>query len=70
LSATDFNGELQSAVAGKDRLDLSYTSRSRAILTLDQAPAVLEIDGVRVPHTSSLSVLLPAGQHIVGISRP
>ena len=70
VTLLDFNADVQSASVGKDRVELSYTSASRAIAVLGSAVSRVEVDGVPLPTSAPLdvkcSVLLPAGQHLVG----
>lgn len=69
ISLLDFNAEVQSASAGRDRIDLSYASASRAIAVLGSAVSSIEVDGVPLPVSGpwnvKSSVMLPAGQHLV-----
>jgi hypothetical protein len=67
---SDFNGEIQSAVNSKDRVDLAYTSRSRAVAVLGAPVSSIEVDGAALPKSADPgSVLLPAGQHVVTLIR-
>ena len=67
VTLKDFNGEIHSAIAG-DRVDVSYSSRTRAIAVLAVAPSRLEVDGL--PYAASgVSILLPSGQHLVTFVR-
>jgi hypothetical protein len=67
----DFNADVQSASVAKDRVELSYSSASRAIAILGSPVASVEVDGVPLPNTAPLdaksSVMLPAGQHLVSL---
>ena len=69
ITLLDFNADVQSASVGKDRIDLSYASASRAIAVLGSAVASIEVDGVLLsfpgPLNAKSSVMLPAGQHVV-----
>ena len=69
VTLLDFNADVQSASVGKDRVELSYASASRAIAVLGSAVSSVEVDGVPLPTSGSLdvksSVMLPAGQHLV-----
>ncbi len=69
ITLLDFNADVQSASVGKDRIDLSYASASRAIAVLGSAVSSIEVDGVPLPISAPLevksSVMLPAGQHLV-----
>lgn len=67
---SDFNGEIQSAVNSKDRVDLAYTSRSRAVAVVASPVSSIEVDGAALPkNTDATSILLPAGQHVVTLIR-
>ncbi len=61
----DFNGTLQGAEARSDRrIDISYTSSSRAVALLDRNPLRVEVDGVQVKaNVAGAALLLPRGQH-------
>jgi hypothetical protein len=69
VTLLDFNADVQSASVGKDRVELSYSSASRAIAVLGSAVSSVEVDGVPLPNLAPLdvksSVMLPAGQHLV-----
>ncbi|MFL6449531.1 MAG: hypothetical protein ACJ746_17905 [Bryobacteraceae bacterium] len=69
VTLLDFNADVQSASIGKDRVELSYASASRAIAVLGTAISSVEIDGVPLatsgPLSVKCSVVLPAGQHLV-----
>jgi hypothetical protein len=69
VTLLDFNADVQSASVGKDRVELSYSSASRAIAILGSPVASVEVDGVPLPGTVSVNVksslMLPAGQHLV-----
>jgi hypothetical protein len=67
IRIADFNGELESASAGSHSVELAYNSRSRAIAVLAAPVSEIEVDGQKYP--VSLSVLLPAGQHVVTFHR-
>ncbi|MBV9674748.1 MAG: hypothetical protein JO185_00320, partial [Acidobacteriaceae bacterium] len=70
VTLTDFNGDLQSTIPGKNSIDLAYVSQSRAIAKVNSPIASVEVDGVRLPKpviTNNQSILLPAGQHLVTI---
>jgi hypothetical protein len=64
---SDFNGEVQSASVAKSSVELAYKSRSRAIAVLASPVSGIEVDGQKYP--AGLSVLLPAGQHVVTFDR-
>jgi len=69
VTLLDFNADVQSASVGKDRVEISYASASRAVALLGSAVSRVEVDGVLLPNAAPLdgkcSVLLPAGQHLV-----
>ncbi len=69
----DFNGDVQSAVANRDRADISYTSKSRAIAAFATPVNTVEVDGMpfwKSDNTSKTgTILLPAGQHVVTFLR-
>ncbi len=69
----DFNGDLKSAITGKDSVELSYSSRSRAIAILGSNVAAVDVDGASYwkpdAQDHSMSVLLPAGEHILTLHR-
>ncbi len=70
VTLTDFNGEIQSAITGKNGVDLAYVSHSRAIAKVNSPVASVEVDGVVLPKAAGsegTSILLPAGQHLVSI---
>ncbi len=71
VTLTDFNGDIRSAVAGKDRVDFAYISRSRAIAKVNLPVTSVEVDGVLLPKldTSNATIMLPAGQHLVSVYR-
>lgn len=73
LTITDFNGEIRSAHALKDGVQLSYASRSRAIALLSSRVSTIEVDGAPFWRAQgagdSYSFVLPAGQHLVMFSR-
>jgi hypothetical protein len=72
VTLTDFNGDIQSAIAGNNNVDLAYVSRSRAIAILNSPVASVEVDGVHLPKSvasDNKSIMLPAGQHLVTIYR-
>jgi hypothetical protein len=75
LTVSRFSGAIHGASAGKDgRVEVSYSSSSRAIAVLSARPARVEIDGVEQALTlaGDRALLLPRGQHIAAIfpSRP
>ncbi|MFN0105609.1 MAG: hypothetical protein ACKV2U_26420 [Bryobacteraceae bacterium] len=70
LRILDFNGDLKTASAQPDAVEVSYNSSHRAIAILDRLPAAIEIDGVPSPaewtgNTGRHALLLPKGQHVV-----
>jgi hypothetical protein len=73
VSITDFNGDIRSALASNDCVDLAYTSRSRAVAVLGWPVRSIEVDGAPFVTAASsgniTSVLLPAGQHVVTFKR-
>ena len=73
VTISDFNGEIQSAVGSQKSVDLSYSSRSRAIALLGSPVSSIEVDGApfwkRAGGSDSVSIMLPAGQHIVTFDR-
>ncbi len=69
LTLRDFNGELDSAVALRDGVEIAYRSSSRAFVRLDRRPARVEIDGfeesLEITEADGGFVLsLPRGQHL------
>ncbi len=73
VTIRDFNGEVRSAVAGKERLDIAYESQTRAIALLGTPVSTVDIDGEpfkKITQTeNAASVLLPTGQHVVSFIR-
>ena len=69
----DFNGEIRSAIASKDRTELAYRSEMRALATLASRVSSIEVDGVPFwkAATGALEpiIVLPAGQHVVTFNR-
>jgi hypothetical protein len=70
LRVLDFNGDLKTAAALPDSVELSYHSTHRAIAILDRLPAAVEVDGAPIaPQWLSSAgrhaILLPKGQHVV-----
>lgn len=69
ITITDFNGDIRTATATKTQVDFSYHSRSRAIANLSGPVSRVEVDGIefQTPRqvNGSVSLLLPAGQHVV-----
>ncbi len=73
VTISDFNGDLRSALVSGNRVDLSYTSRSRAVAMLGSPVSSIEVDGAPfwklVPGQETGSIVLPAGQHLVTFNR-
>ena len=69
VTLADFNGRILSAAVSAHAVDLSYSSASRAIVTLGSPVSSIELDGATywtaVKGNSATSVLLPAGQHLI-----
>ncbi len=69
----DFNGEILSALSDKARVDISYSSASRAVATLGSRVSSVEVDGAPflkfAESAKPESILLPAGQHVVTFTR-
>ncbi len=70
LRILDFNGELKTASASADAVELSYSASHRAIAILDRLPAAVEVDGTPanppvLADKGRHSLLLPKGQHVV-----
>ena len=66
-----FNGTLKSARReGKGRVELAYSSQSRAIAVLSAAAGRVEIDGAAAEPALAgpVTLLLPRGQHVVAIT--
>jgi hypothetical protein len=68
----DFNGELRSAQAAGDGVELRYRSSSSALARLDRRPARLSINGVRaepgvIVSGDAFVLSLPRGEHLVRI---
>ncbi len=59
--------------AAGTHVDIAYESRSRAVALLGTPVSKIEVDGVALARpasdTDGMSVLLPAGQHIVTFIR-
>jgi len=58
-------------MAEKDAIDISYTSRSRAIAILGCAVSAIEVDGTpfKKPDDAGMALLLPAGEHILTLRK-
>jgi hypothetical protein len=70
LRILDFNGDLKSAKASADGIEVAYQSSARAMATLEQAPHKVEIDGAEVkPEMIGNVLILPRGQHLVTITK-
>ncbi|MDQ2840868.1 MAG: hypothetical protein M3Y72_07500, partial [Acidobacteriota bacterium] len=73
VTISDFNGDIQSALTSENRVDLSYTSRGRALATLGSPVSSIEVDGApfwkAVPGSAENTITLPAGQHLVSFNR-
>ncbi len=73
VTLTDFNGDIQSADSSQSRVDVSYTSRSRAVAMLGTPVSSIEVDGAPFWRATGArrdgSVLLPSGQHVVTFNR-
>ncbi len=74
LRVIDFSGEIKTAFASGNGVELAYSSDSRVLAILDHQPLRLEIDGAaggaqseRIPRGWLLR--LPRGQHVVVITR-
>jgi hypothetical protein len=66
VTLKDFNGEIHSAVSSRDRVDVAYSSRTRAMAVVAATPSRIEVDGL--PYNQPAvgnSVMLPSGQHVV-----
>ncbi len=63
----DFNGDLTSARALADGVEIAYQSTARALALLEQPPQSIEIDGATGsrPQVADHVVVLPRGQHLV-----
>jgi hypothetical protein len=73
VTIADFNGEVRSAAGSQTGVDVSYSSRSRAIALFGSPVSAVQVDGApfwkRVPDKHTTSILLPAGQHVVTFDR-
>lgn len=72
IAVTDFNGEIRSATSAGNKVDLAYSSRSRAVALLSAPPASVEIDGLPyrlTQHEPTPMLLLPSGEHVLTVSR-
>ncbi|MBV9181453.1 MAG: hypothetical protein JO356_09075 [Acidobacteria bacterium] len=73
ITIADFNGNLRSALASQNSVDVSYTSRSRAIALVGSPVSSVEVDGApfwkRPAGDNQVSIVLPAGQHVATFER-
>ncbi len=74
LRIVDFNGELHSANASAQGLQLSYQSNARALAVVSARPHKIEVDGVvaedKLTESGAGFVLtLPRGQHVVQLTQ-
>ena len=69
LNLIEFNADIQQVISEKDTLDISYTSRSRAIAVLGCAASAIEVDGAPFGKSDDGVLLLPAGQHILTLHK-
>jgi hypothetical protein len=66
----DFNGDIRAVAVSRDRVDVSYQSRTRAIAVPAGPHSALELDGEPFSPTSQApALLLPSGQHVVSFLR-
>lgn len=70
LRVLDFNGDLKTASALANAVEVSYNCSHRAIAVLDRQPAAVEIDGVAkqtewLTAHGRYTLMLPKGQHVV-----
>ncbi len=73
VALSDFNGDLQSAMAGQNRVDVSYFGHSRAIASIATPVSLIEVDGAPLWKSNGTDqirfIMLPAGQHVVSFTR-
>jgi hypothetical protein len=73
VTISDFNGEIRSADTSGTEVQLSYTSRSRAVAMFGSPVSSIDIDGSpfwkAAANANASSVLLPAGQHVATFYR-
>jgi hypothetical protein len=74
MRVIDFNGELHSANASGQSLQLSYHSNARAFALLSARPSKIEVDGVLdteklAESGTSFLLRLPRGQHLVQLTQ-
>jgi hypothetical protein len=69
LRVLDFTGDLRSAKALSDGVELTYQSNARAMAVLERRVSRVEIDGESVePSWIGNVLLLPRGQHLVTLT--
>ncbi|MBV8811509.1 MAG: hypothetical protein JO033_22815 [Acidobacteriaceae bacterium] len=70
VTIADFNGDIHSASVSQQRIELSYSARSRALAVVNQTVSAIEVDGAGFPVPApGEPVALPAGQHTVSFTR-
>jgi len=73
ITIADFNGMIQSVNSAKEHVELSYSSRTRALATPGTPLSSIEVDGVPFWNPSaagdSAAIVLPAGQHVVSFKK-
>ena len=69
IRLTDFNGNIEQVVEEKDAIEISYTSRSRAIAILGCVVSTIEVDGTPFGKSNDPILLLPVGQHILTLHK-
>jgi hypothetical protein len=72
VTISDFNGAIESALVSDTKVELSYSSRSRALATLGSAVSSIDVDGAafwKPGGDESAAIVLPAGQHVVTFNR-
>ena len=70
LRVLDFNGDLKTASAQPNAVEVSYNSAHRSIAILDRRPTAVEVDGAPITAewltaNGRHAILLPKGQHVV-----
>jgi len=69
IRVLDFNGDVRSAKATSNGVEVAYHSNARALAVLDHVPARVEIDGEEVsPDLRGNVLVLPRGQHFVTLT--
>lgn len=63
----DFNGGLRSASVKQNSVELTYSTRSRAILLLRASVSEARLDGRTIPVSDHF--LLPSGEHVLTLTR-